>query len=228
LSGGFWQQSDLGFSTHPLVTHAMSPSKLSDHELQILQDQELMITKNRILTKVEELLQNTRTELNEFIRQNGPWDIHWIDGSLTGKISKGEHYEEMPYRILDFPRFIQDKDFVLYRTMVWWGHTISFTLHANGTIVQKIANHIEKNDDCLGGLNGYICINKDPWQHHFRSDNYVLVSGMDRQEISAMIRSNQFVKLSTRIPLEQYMDTAKHSVQFLETLLGILYDRSKH
>lgn len=49
-----------------------------------------------------------------------------------GKISRGENYHHCPYRLLDFPSHFESKDIFTFRTMIIWGHHLSWHLILGG------------------------------------------------------------------------------------------------
>ena len=49
----------------------------------------------------------------------------------SAKISKGENMG-LPWVMLDYPRLFGQEDVLAIRTMFWWGHCFSVTLHLKG------------------------------------------------------------------------------------------------
>ncbi|UYQ93351.1 hypothetical protein MKQ68_25030 [Chitinophaga horti] len=56
------------------------------------------------------------------------------EGCLShgAKISKGERYRDLPYVILDYPRYFKGNNIFAIRTLFWWGRCFSLTLHLSG------------------------------------------------------------------------------------------------
>ena len=180
----------------------MSGFELSDQERQFLRDTEFLLAKQRITDKLVLFLRNVEEGIKKDIEECRP---AFPQGTLikSGKISKGENYRGLPYLVLDYPRYSKNDDLMLFRTMIWWGNFISFTLHLQGNIFdqkrEKILALIQEGhfDEF------YLCVNNTPWEYHYGKDNYRLISELNTHDITAMSNGEPFIKLSTTIPLEE-------------------------
>jgi hypothetical protein len=47
-------------------------------------------------------------------------------------------------------------------------------------------------------------VNADPWQHHFESDNYQPVAGMEHGLFKKLVEQHGHVKLATKLPVEAW------------------------
>ena len=110
--------------------------QLSPEETELVQNTEWILNKHIITKKVYDmfgdlsLLLKNEAEVNSYLF---PPNIQ----SQSGKISKGENYQLLPYVILDYPAFFgKDKIFAV-RTMFWWGNFFSVTLHLSGIYKQQ-------------------------------------------------------------------------------------------
>jgi hypothetical protein len=87
--------------------------------------------------------------------------------------------------------------------MFWWGHFFSCTLHLAGiykeNYTQKILSSISSHKEEI-----FICVNEDPWQHSFDSDNYLPVKGLADTYIETILQEKSFLKLSAKISLERW------------------------
>jgi hypothetical protein len=114
------------------------------------------------------------------------------------KISKGEQYEGLPWVMLDYPRHYTQADAFGIRSFFWWGHGFSITLQLTGKFIDKYAAAIENylSNPLLAG--GWLLgKGNDPWQHHFRENNYQLYRG-------EQLITLPFVKLTKRFPFTQW------------------------
>ncbi len=133
----------------------------------------------------------------------------------AGKISRGENYRGLPYWILDYPRkFLKEETFA-FRTMVWWGHEISCTLHVSGPPTKAFSSAGDVSDV-------YFCINDTPWEYHFDEDNYQKLSTLYSQQINEHIERNRFVKVAYKWPLERLSDLPDLSSKSLQMVLQLL------
>src|SRR5580700_4684754 len=98
--------------------------RLSVEELELVENAEWILTKNRIIDKVQNLFGilavKMKTELETISLPDEPLQTN-------PKISKGENYNGLPYVILDYPRLFSKENVFAIRTMFWWGNYFSVT-----------------------------------------------------------------------------------------------------
>ena len=190
--------------------------QFSQEELNVLQNNDFLITKASALTKIQELLTETREQLNRVIEDQG-FQFHFPINHTTAKISKGENYELLPYQILDFPAYFKQNDTFAFRTMFWWGNFFSATLHLEGPSLDTYRSGIISNLDQLIDNNTFICIGNSPWEYHYREDNYKPLETTDLE----FIEHCQFLKLSKKLDLSNWKDLPGFSSEFLELVLKV-------
>lgn len=99
--------------------------------------------------------------------------------SSTPKISKGEQYKEMPYVVLDYPRFFSKENVFAIRTFFWWGHYFSITLQLKGAYQKKFA-HAVLSQITQGRLNDYeLSVSGDEFDFDILSGNYQKANSID-------------------------------------------------
>lgn len=189
----------------------MANVKLSQRELDLVTNTDFILTKNNIIAKVFDLFGN----LSEYeIKTANNFLVDEIK-MIPPKISKGENYEGLPWVMLDYPRYFTAKDIFAIRTYFWWGNYFSVTLHLKGKFKErfKAANFKsqEKRD-------WFLCCNENEWQHHFRKDNYKLLSEFSEEEIQQL----SFIKLAKKIPLHRWNDAEIFLKESFETMLELL------
>src|SRR5215207_444248 len=114
--------------------------QLSPAETELMQNADIILTKNRVLEKIKGLLQLVEQEQLSIIHNEKP------DGAVFGvgpKISKGEQYAGLPYLILDYPRVSGPEGLFFIRHMFWWGNFFSSTLHVSGKYKQEIIDAVK-------------------------------------------------------------------------------------
>lgn len=176
----------------------------TEEELQILEDQKFLLLKESVSQKTIKYLAEIEQSLKEPIRKSS---FAFPSNALTksGKISKGENYLGLPYFILDCPRLFTKKEVFAFRTMLWWGHEFSCTLHIGGEQIKRIDDKFLLQLKREGISNdSYFCISKSPWDYHFESSNYVPTSQLNLGEMKNHIRENDFIKISRFIPVNQW------------------------
>lgn len=188
---------------------------LSQHELQVVNDAEWILTKHRITQKVN-LLFNEQVALINNLFLSLPLESSDQLLSVTPKITKGENYKGLPYVMLDYPSLFNKEKIFALRTMFWWGKYFSITLHLGGNYKQK---YVTKNflkamhvhDDL------HICINEDQWHHDFDPTNYVPVKSLSPETINELIANKAFLKIAIKYDFQQW--------QSIESLLKAGYKK---
>lgn len=181
----------------------------SEKELEYLIDQQFLLTKRKINEKLYHLLEELEVDLKKYVVGTG---FPFPKGTLlkSGKISHGENYKGLPYIVLDYPRLFTKKSTFAYRSMIWWGNYFSTTLHLSGEAKDFFAPRLLSNFNALKSQDFYICINSDPWKHHFEPDNYQHISEISIEAFESQLQELDFIKLSNKISIEEY----KHFKEF--------------
>lgn len=142
---------------------------LSEGELAMVNNKNIILTKQSIITKTVALFNEQIPVLSLLFR-----DIFIDDDNLLSsvpKIAKGENYNSFPYVMMDYPASFSKQDIFGLRTMFWWGNFISITLHLKGKYKEKYAAKIW--EIVAAQPEFYISIGEDEWQHDFNENNYV-------------------------------------------------------
>lgn len=187
-----------------MPVNPFSKLTLSADEQQLVTNTEWILTKRRIIEKVDQLLGAVSVRQQQLIRHEKDWLPEAVLSS-TPKIARGENYLGLPYLILDNPRCFSGDDIFAVRTMFWWGNFFSITLHVSGcykTIFQQ------KILESVGQLKQdvFIGIHENQWQHHFTDDNYRQVTKMNPEELRETIIGKPFLKLAIAFPLQAWND----------------------
>lgn len=144
---------------------------LSDGELTIAADKNIILTKRAVIETAAALFNTLIPSINKSF-SNTISHIEKLSSSIP-KITKGENYNGFPYVILDYPTVFEKENIFAIRTMFWWGNFISLTLHLSGEFKKQFEKNILKT---LNKENDFfIAISENEWQHHFEEDNYTKV-----------------------------------------------------
>jgi len=177
--------------------------RLSEEEQLLVCNGDWILTKNRVLDAVSSFLADLQAEQARWLRDQAPGFPPSIL-TIPAKVSKGEQYLGLPYRVLDYPRLFSSADIFAVRTFFWWGHYFNVTL--------QLAGHWKKQTEAslIAALadikeeNLYICTGTDPWQHHFTDDYYQPVRSLNSAEWEKIILEQAFIKLSCRQELSDW------------------------
>lgn len=189
--------------------------QFSTEELLLVQNSNMILTKNRIIEKLSQglgglVLQmqhevNKRTLIPEAFDQSGP------------KLSRGEKYHGLPYLMLDYPRMFDKEHVLAIRTFFWWGCFCSITLHVKGRYQLPVSEKIAISLDRLKENNFYISLHGDEWDHDITGKAYqpLTVASANTKEL----QQSSFIKLSSKVEIGQWEGMEKELfVHFTELL----------
>jgi hypothetical protein len=183
-------------------------NKFTLTELKILHNTDFFLVKTSATKKIEHLFAEARDEIKSVIEEENISFPKEVDVQ-TGKIFRGENYLGLPYLLLDYPKYFSKESVFAFRTMFWWGIFFSFTLHLQGKALQERRNALIKKISSLKRKNIYICVNNNPWQYHYKKDNYLPVDKLSDIELKKIFLKKEFIKLSRKIPIKDYKSISK-------------------
>jgi len=196
--------------------------KLSKNELALVTDKQFILTKNLIIKKVYLLFGELSSDFqNIMLTKNGLLPPEAFIASP--KIAKGELYLELPYVVLDYPRFYTRTDVLAIRCFFWWGNFFSITLHLAGELLSThkpaLDNWAQNHADC----GWYVSVNTDAWQHHFETDNYIPLASTEHEKKGEIdFGERNFIKLAKKLPLEQWDNALAFFLGEFKELLALL------
>ncbi len=173
--------------------------QLSAEELQLAQNSDFILTKNRVITKATTLLEALSANVCEAaspLLQLVPAD------SRSPKISRGEKYNELPYVLLDYPRHFKQTEILAVRTMFWWGHHISMTLHLKGHFQERYTPVFIEATEWQN--NWLLQTQGDEWLHHTTHATHRPLSQINRQQREALCSSLPFIKIGYFLRVDQW------------------------
>lgn len=198
----------------------MNPTKirLSAKEAELISNSEIILTKNSITAKVNQLLGQLASKQQAIAGRLLKTEFLQV----APKIAKGENYEGLPWQLLDFPRVFGKEDILAIRTMFWWGNFFSTTLHLAGIHQKDAFDNLINAYHQLSNENYFICINTNPWEHHLGQSNYKLIQQTNLQEYKQIISQNNFVKIVSAIPLMNWDEAEQLLLQHFELFIKII------
>ncbi len=187
---------------------------LSNIELQFVTDPEILLTKNRIISKVYDLLGAVAHNYQMQLDKLSPFAIE----TAEAKISKGENYNGLPYVMLDYPRNFSKENSISIRSFFWWGNFFSITIHLSGKYQQQFSEKIQQAIS-KKVFNGWsICTSDNQWEHHFERSNYAQINELNFGDIATL----PFIKIAKKIPLQQWDQVIEFYTKNYALLLEIL------
>ena len=188
---------------------------LTNYEMKLVIDREVLLTKNRIIQKVYELFGS----LSEDYKSRFNIESLFTENETDSKISRGENYKGLPYVILDYPRNFARVDVFAIRTFFWWGNFFSITLQLGGKYQQKYFAAIQKviNQNKFEGWS--IGCAANAWEHHFENDNYLPIQKEKDYRLSTL----PYVKIAKKIPLVKWDEVELFLIENFTFLIKVLY-----
>ncbi len=194
--------------------------QLSREEMELVQNAEVLLTKQRIIGKVYNLFGEMAAVLQQLLQTVSlPFPVK----QLSPKIARGENYELLPYVMLDYPRFFSKEDVLAIRTFFWWGNFFSVTLQLKGKYRDQYASSIVAHRPQLVAAGFLIAVSDDEWRHDHADNHYVLLSSLEAAAFEKML-DHPFCKLSARIELEDWNIVTTRFHTLYEVLTTVLKD----
>jgi len=165
---------------------------LTPDESALVENAAWLLIKHRVIGKVmgvfgalSDVYAGMLEEYAEFI----PREVT----AVSPKIYKGEHYRQLPYVMLDQPRFFKQDDTFAIRTFFWWGNSFSIHLLLGGKYKQMFEGRIQSHMKERSLESWYFGVSEDPWQHHFEQDNYIPVNELKNK--NGFAHNGNYLKL---------------------------------
>lgn len=191
--------------------------ELTAREIEVISDTEFLISKRAAINKIDELLSYTHKKLSD-IFNNSTITFPSKNKFSTGKISRGENYRGLPYLVLDYPAVFLNENIFAFRTMFYWGHFFSTTLHLQDESLNYYRDRILDNFNDLLHKNIYISVGETPWEYHYGLDNYELLI----ENHKGLIKKCSFLKLSKKIDIKDWHQVPEFASDFYKILLEII------
>ncbi|MFT3932982.1 MAG: hypothetical protein QM726_05140 [Chitinophagaceae bacterium] len=198
----------------------MPKIQLSTEEMQLVSNSHWILTKHRIIEKVYHLFGNLSEQMQSALQVPGILPEAVL--SLPPKISKGEQYEAMPYVVLDYPRYFTKEDVLAVRSFFWWGHYFSITLHLKGNYCKLYYKKIAAAVAAKKLNDHYFSVSGNEFSFNLESENYTQENVFVR--LANEEQSIPFLKLSYKIPFEQWPHAEMEFMHAFQQLLNLMQD----
>jgi hypothetical protein len=200
--------------------------QLSAEEMRLVTDPVWILTKNSIMGKVVGLFAGLSEQWRERWGGGLPGRLSLVPRSEP-KISRGENYKGLPWVMLDYPRVFGREDVFAVRTMFWWGHVFSVTLHLKGEWQRLFLPVIVTQKDALAAAGFQWGVMEDEWEHGHTGENYRPLVRPDPEEgpnpgDEPGAADRPFLKLSGTVALESWAEAPEMLTALFVSLLTIL------
>ncbi len=179
-----------------------SPARsLTPAELALVADGELFRAKERIILKVQELLTDLQSGLQEDLSRSALLLPSEFD-SAKRQVVKGERLEQCPYQYLDYPKHFLGDDKFTFRSMCWWGHHLVFALIVEGGQVKQYKKNFFDRFHQLAGQGLELSLAPTFWEWK-RGEGYTLPITHDRKaQLAAVLSGRAWFKIARFVPLD--------------------------
>ena len=177
--------------------------RLSPEEKALVLDPGWILTKRSVMDKVAALLGDLADQYRATTAGLETLAPPLKDG--FPKLSRGENYRGLPYMILDYPALFDRVDVFAVRTLFWWGHYFSITLHLKGQYLGRYLPGLLKSLERSGGGEWHLAVSDDEWVHAVEEESYTLYRAMDGIQ-KAALADRPFFKMAWIVPLDRWDD----------------------
>lgn len=190
----------------------------SQGEASAICERNFFLLKNSATQKIMDLFGMLEMEMKKELLHYSI-DLKELNTS-SGKFFRGENYKSFPYIVLDCPRLFSTNSIFAFRSMFWWGHEFSFTLHLQGEAFEKYKKSLKENFSRLSGQDVFYCVNDTPWQYNFDPENYLPVEDIiDRRE---ELFTKPFIKISRKLNVDEYARAYDYAKESFKLFMGLL------
>jgi hypothetical protein len=200
--------------SNSIFGHMQIPS-LEQAALDLITDKTLIYAKNDALNQIEERLRRLANSTRESFARH-------LTESPPPKISKGENYEQLPYRLLDYPREFSTDTIFAFRTFFWWGNYVSCTLHLKGDFLKENKEQLIQLLYRWQYFNYYLSTQGNEWEHDLNSKHYSLLKEVNN--FDSLLEEAQFLKVSSQLHLSKINNLEDFYNSSLDHLLTPLFD----
>ncbi|HQW85413.1 MAG TPA: hypothetical protein PK987_13155, partial [Ferruginibacter sp.] len=173
---------------------------LSADELQLVNNRDWILTKRVVMDKINSFMGELATKQKIILTKQKdfiPQEVLATDA----KIAKGENYLQLPFLILDYPRYFKEENIFAVRTMFWWGNFFSVTMQLSGKYKLRYQQNLVDKYDEIKRSGFYLNVHENQWHHHFEIDNYKIVNDITKEEMASILAKKEFLKMAKMFPL---------------------------
>jgi hypothetical protein len=173
----------------------------SREELNLIRNADFFRQKKIITAKIYAELNNLRPLIQEELMEHFPDADKAI--FLSGKINRGENLDGLPWINMDCPGWFKQQHVFAVRYLFWWSKHFSITLHIGGDFLEYLTTGCLQNVQRENNMpNPFFCIATTPWNYHYAAENYLPLSEVTTELISAQLKKG-FIKISICYPLNE-------------------------
>ncbi|MBZ4189867.1 hypothetical protein [Niabella beijingensis] len=175
---------------------------LSPEEHAIVADPEIILTKNGVLQKIRGALDALYGWQLEFLKEKAAWFPPSLLAN-SGKVSKGENYNGLPYVVLDYPRNFRQGHIFAVRSMFWWGRQVSTTLHVSGEWQAYFLPRLVAGFELLKTGPYHLSYSGNEWEHDVQGESHLPFTEVTAAQWELLLKEKTFIKITAVAPISQ-------------------------
>ena len=198
----------------------MSQSRLKANEFKVLQDASFFETKAAIELK---LFQHFR-DLNQAIRLlNEASNLPQTLLETPGRRYAGNQFQGyLPWHASDAIRAFKGDDLFCFRTVLLWGHHLSFNFVVGGKWLHQFLPSLLAHQAQLSHIDFHFSQQAGPWDWTFDGISHQPLNAFSNAEIRAKSEDQNWLKISRKIPLTSFDLLSQEGLTTWSVLLQIL------
>lgn len=190
---------------------------LSEEEHRLVQDANVILTKNAVIGKVKALLEAVSGKSLYYFHSGTPFAFGC---SLSApRITRGENYLGLPWVTMDYPRIFEKEAISAIRCIFWWGHHFSCTWHCSGRFKKEMEERLLNGFDRVAAGNWLLYSGDNEWAHEL-TPAHRNTAQMAQSEFEQILKQRDFFKLCKYLPLERFNDTTAFYDTCFEEMLN--------
>jgi hypothetical protein len=192
----------------------MHSPRLSLSESNVLQDAQFFATKAAIDAKINDLFSELKNKILGCQPENArlPQEI-W---STPGRIHRGEHLGNFPWRAIDCPRAYNGKDIAVFRTLLVWGHEFSFHLILSGKWMGEFARKL--SFETLAKDRWLLSLQESPWDWTLNEQSHTPLYSIRERHWDAVMEEHSWIKISQPLSLGAFSEVPEIGAKLWKNL----------
>jgi hypothetical protein len=191
---------------------------LSAAEQELVQDANVILTKNAVVEKVKALLAGVSNQAVAVFGAESRFAFN--RPLLPPRLTRGENYLGLPWVAMDYPRIFEKDGISSVRSIFWWGHHFSCTWHCSGIYKEWVQDAVLRNIQYLAKGQWLVYTGSDEWAHELSGAHHK-VADKTEHDFEQLLKQPHFFKLCKYLPLSQWKDTAAFYDTCFEELIKL-------
>lgn len=167
---------------------------LTEEEAAVVTEAAPLLAKTRAVGKLKGHLEALKWALFPRVQAgHGAWRAPPGFDPAAAQIARGENLDGTPYQYLDFPKHFSKDTHFTFRTLIWWGRSVSFCWILKGADLPAYRARLKADLDPLVRAGVGVWFGGDPWDW----GGHVSLTAVPPDALDAL----GFLKVGRQVPL---------------------------